>query len=336
MGLGDFISDKVSSASESMKYSDGSTEDAIKHISYKIAEEVEKGEFDQAKNILKQHLDELMAGEMKTESFRHGNNPNVKWDTPEEEAQFFVNEVYLFLLEMAVKDLEGIDSHLEPPIRTTWIRWDDGLLGKTQKLQEMNRKAIKAYPDETQTVNIDENTPKWYIEEYLYYGNWSEERPSYNTLKNGIKGKVTRWKWIAKTESKLIRHFREILGTDQEEEHENNGDSMIFQHVIRTKRRIRFIEKLAKWEQSEYGLEIDNSELEEISQVGGWVEEREKVIRKLDELLSPYNGEGKFEAWQDLEKAQNRFQKVEEVVKELREMEGEEDEKLKQLEQKLP
>lgn len=331
MGLFDSLKGKMSSASKSMQYSSGSAEDAINHISYQIARNVEAGNFDSAKSTLRSNLDELMSGEMETESFRGQGNPKKTWDKPEKEAQHFVNEAYLYLLEMAVKDLEGIDNHLEPPIRTKWFRWENGIKQRIEDIHELHAKVEKAYPDEVTKKEIDANTSEWYIEQYYYAQHWNDERPSYNSLDDGVLAKVTEWKWISRSESKAAREIREVLGTDQEQDHNSNGDDKILQKVVRARRRIEFIEKLANWEEENYQLQIDRQELQKIEEVKNWVKEREQAIKELDGCLEPITVR-----YDNPEEVEGNIAEAENILKRLRGHEGAEDKKLKKLEEELP
>lgn len=309
-------------------------EEAIVNIGKEIRDDVMAGNFEEAQSLLEENLQLLEKGEFESavmdDNGRYAGY-DKSWPAPEEEANQLVNFVFLELLELVVKDLETVESRLEPPIviqdsvKNEEITLENGLEGEIRKLEEF----LKSY-----TKQEVEKVPRKKFKRFIRsgYEHAFNIRAALGTASaQGAKDAVNAEKYRTK------RHgARASEGKYQE----NMG---VLITVKMAERHLEFIQKLAEWEHNKYGLELDPQEKEKIKQVKKWLEERYKIIKELDDIIHPFvvdngaeSGITKDEAFKNPKESLKRLSKADRMLDELHKLENKEDSKLKKLDSMLP
>lgn len=310
-------------------------EEAIREIADRIKDDVMKGNFDEAQKILENNLNKLENGEFKKEVTNDGGKSmgyNKNWPEPEEEASQLVNYVFLELLELVVEDLETVEGGLEPPIKVRdvikneQLVLEDGIEGEIEVIEEIlgsyNKEDVKGMSRD-QLMNVEKLRSA--------YEHADKIRKALGT-ENTSGGKDA-----VEDENYRTKHHRKWR---EEGKYKENMGVLIT--VKMAERHLEFIQKLAKWEHAEYGLDINQGEKKEINEVKKWLNERFEIIKELDQIIHPFvldagaeAGVTKEEAFKNPEKSLQRLSKADQVLEELHELERKEDQKIKNLDQMI-
>lgn len=325
MGLFDSVKEKLSQDPPPL-------EEAIEEIAKRIRDDVMAGNYDEARNILEENLNKLESGEFE-KAVRDDDGRYVgyekSWPPPDEEAQQLTNLVFLELLELVVKDLETIEGQLEPPIEMKdpikgYIELENGLEGGIKQLEQLLNSYTKEEVENMSRKRFKKLRKKGYgiaqrIRIALGTKNTSGGRDAVNTEKYRTNLK-RNWDSDGK--------YRENMG--------------VIVTVKMAERHLKFIKRLAEWENENYGLEIDQNEMKALNKVKEWLGERYEIVKELDDIIHPFAlnkdaeaGITKDEAFKNPQESLQRLSKADQVLDKLHKLEEQEDEKIKKLDRMI-